>query len=149
MNTSKAWHNFHSSSLHGQDYKLRYALMDTPYWEACITDAIKGLPEVDSNKVAPYLRSNPDIINKNMEILKEEIELLGTKPVIVALGGKSYEIISKYFGNQYTVKKIIHYSFRIGKEKYREHVLQVLSNEIDNKNSIQISNYKEKNEIIG
>lgn len=127
MDMSRPWHNFHSSNPSGHDFKLCYALMDTPYWGSYITDAIKGLPEVDSGKVVAYLKSHPEMINKNMEILRREIEMLGDHPIIVAMGGKSYELVSKYLGKQFTVKKITHYSFTIGKENYREHVLKVLS----------------------
>lgn len=127
MDTTKPWHNFHSSNPRGHDYKLRYALKDTPYWGAYITDAIKYLPEVDSNKVVSYLNIHPEIVDKNMEILRNEIDILGGNPIIVALGDKSYELLNKYLGSQYVVKKIKHYSYTIGKENYREEVLNVLS----------------------
>jgi hypothetical protein len=129
MDMDRPWHNFHSSNPNGHDYKLRYALMDTPYWGAYITDAIKGLVEVDSEKVSAYLEKHPDVENKAMEILRSEIEMIGSHPVVICLGGKSYEIVSKNLGNQFTVKKITHYSYRIGHEKYREQVLKVLSGE--------------------
>ena len=126
MDMEKPWHNFHSSNPHGNDFKLRYALMDTPYWGAYITDAIKDLPEVDSNKVAVYLKNHPEVVEKNMKILRDEIKMLTDNPTVIALGGKSYELVNKYLGKEFTVKKITHYSFTIGKEEYRQHVLNVL-----------------------
>lgn len=128
MDMKRPWHNFHSSKSSGHDYKLRYALMDTPYWGAYITDAIKDLPEVDSGKVSSYLDKHPDLEIKAMDILRREIEMLGGNPVVICLGVKSYELVSKYLGNQFTVKKITHYSYQIGPIAYREHVLNVLSN---------------------
>lgn len=127
MDTSKPWHNFHSSNPRGHDYKLRYALVDTPYWGSYITDAIKELPEVDSNKVSVYLKNHNDVVVKNMELLRKELEILGTNPVLICLGGKSYEIVKKHLGNQFTVKKIMHYSYQIGKEDYRRSILNVLA----------------------
>ena len=127
MDMDGDWFNFHSSNPHGHDYKLRYALMNTPYWGAYITDAIKEFPEVDSNKVATYLKKYPEIIDKNMAELRSEIMMLGSKPIIVAMGEKSYDLVNKYLGSDFTVKKIMHYSYAIGKEDYRKHVLDVLS----------------------
>lgn len=38
-----SWANFHSDDNKRQnDFKLRYALMDTPYWGSYITDVIKS-----------------------------------------------------------------------------------------------------------
>lgn len=127
MDMDRPWHNFHSSNPRGHDFKLRYALMDTPYWGAYITDSIKGLAEVDSGKVSTYLKMHPEAEIEAMDILRSEIEMLGDHPVVICLGGKSYELVSKHLGNQFTVKKITHYSYQIGKETYRKHVLNVLS----------------------
>lgn len=143
MDNSKPWHNFHSSNPHGHDYKLRYALMNTPYWGAYITDAIKKLPEVDSNKVISYLKKHPEIVKENMENLKREISLLGVKPTLIAMGNQSYDLIHAYLGKEYTVKKIKHYSYTIGKEDYREHVLQVLSDGAEEIDYIEISKITE------
>ena len=137
MDMEMPWHNFHSSNPHGNDFKLRFALMDTPYWGAYITDAIKGLQEVDSGKVEEYLKKHPEEEKKNLELLKQELELLGTHPVIIAMGGKSYQLVQKYLGSQYNVKKILHYSYTIGKEEYRKHVLSVLSEGESNDSSVR------------
>ena len=125
---NKPWYNFHSSYSRQNDYKLRYALMDTPYWGGYITDIIKEYPEVDSNKVSKFINGNNQILYKNLELFKEEISLLGGKPVLIALGSKVFDILNKYFGNEYNVLKIKHYSFTIGKEDYRKEVLSILGN---------------------
>ena len=89
------WFNFHSSSPRGNDYKLRYAVNNTPLWGSYITDIIKYFPESESAKVAKYVHDNPDVLKKNIEVFKEELKLLGENPIIVALGSVTYEILSK------------------------------------------------------
>ncbi len=40
--------NFHDPRPEGMDFKLRYALKDSPYWGAYITDIIKDFDELNS-----------------------------------------------------------------------------------------------------
>ena len=121
-----AWYNFHSNYSRQNDYKLRYALQGTKYWGSYITDLIKHYEEVDSNKVVSYLKKNPDVVTANINDFKEELALLGDKPVLVALGSATYDILQQYLGAEYAIKKIKHYSFTIGKENYRDEVLSTL-----------------------
>ena len=127
LESDKAWFNFHSDSPRGHDYKLRYALYGTPLWGSYITDIIKYYQEVDSSKVVSYVRNNPDVLKENIEAFREELNLLGGRPVIVALGGAAYDFLSENLGNEYKIIKVKHYSFTIGKEKYREEMLEALS----------------------
>ena len=120
------WANFHSSYSRQQDYKLRFALTGTKYWGSYITDFIKLYAEVDSSKVMQYLRQNPAIITENTISFEEEIGHLHSNPVLVAMGGETYRLLQKNLGHKYQVTKIKHYSSYIGKEKYREEVLEVL-----------------------
>ncbi|MFN2926137.1 hypothetical protein ACKX2L_04315 [Lachnospiraceae bacterium YH-ros2228] len=123
----RVWGNFHSTDNRRQhDYKLRYALQETPYWGGYITDIIKYHAEVDSNKVSRFLREHPEVVRENIALFNREIEILGTKPVLIALGDKVYEILTTYLRGQYTIVKVKHYSFRIGKEDYRREMLEVL-----------------------
>ena len=124
---NRAWHNFHSDNPRGNDYKLRYALNGTPFWGSYLTDIIKYFEEVDSNKVIKYVRANPAIMQKNIRAFNEELSLLGGKPIIIALGDASYNLIKEYYKGDNEVTKIKHYSYTIGKEKYREEVLATLS----------------------
>lgn len=126
MDFSRPWFNFHSSSPRGNDFKLRFAIKETHYWGSYITDIIKNFPEVDSNKVGAYIKSHPEILRENIALFKEELDILGGNPTIIAIGNKSYDILSKEFGTTYTVKHIMHYSYTISKEKYREKVLSQL-----------------------
>ena len=121
------WKDFHSDYTYQNDFKLRYALMGTRYWGSYITDIIKYHPETDSSKVEKMIKNNPDIVKKNMEHFERELSLLGDKePILVALGGASYEILKQCFGHKYTIVKIQHYSASGGKEDYRKKVLETL-----------------------
>ena len=62
--TKIPWKNFHSSYRYQNDYKLRYALLNSKFWGSYITDIIKDLSEVDSSKVMKHLKDNPQIIEK-------------------------------------------------------------------------------------
>lgn len=127
LESDKAWFNFHSDSPRGHDYKLRYALYGTPLWGSYITDIIKYYQEVDSSKVVSYVRNNSEVLKENIEAFREELNLLGGRPVIVALGGAAYDFLRENLGKEYKIIKVKHYSFTIGKEKYREEMLEALS----------------------
>lgn len=121
------WTNFHSGYRYQNDYKLRYALMNTRYWGSYMTDVIKYFPEVDSGKVKQHIKSHPDVVGHNIETLKEELGYLQPNSVLVAMGHVVYRILLKNFGDEYRIVKIPHYSMHISKEKYREIVLSCLS----------------------
>lgn len=125
-NDGIAWSNFHSGYAHQQDFKLRYALKDTVYWGSYITDIIKNLKEVDSNKVNFYLNEHPEKLLENIEFFKKEISYLWDNLKLVALGSKSYRLLNKYLWNKYEVIKIKHYACRMWKEKYKKEVLSIL-----------------------
>ena len=124
----RIWGNFHSTDNRRQhDYKLRYALQDTPYWGGYITDIIKHHAEVDSSKVSRFLNSHPEVVSENIALFEREIEILGTNPVLVALGDKVNEILTTYVEKKYKIVKVKHYSFTIGKEDYRREMLDALN----------------------
>ena len=124
---SKPWYNFHSDLPSGNDYKLRYALNGTPFWGSYITDIIKYYQEVDSSKAVKYVKAHPEVMRRNIEAFKDELRLLGGDPVIVALGGASYKLITDNLPGDHRICMIKHYSFTIGKEDYRKEVLETLS----------------------
>ena len=67
------------------------------------------------------------IEEKCINMFREEIELLGdSDPTIIALGGKSFEILTKNLGGEYRIAKVLHYSCYKSKKKYREEVEKVL-----------------------
>lgn len=125
----KPWKNFHSDYKYQHDFKLRYALKDTPFWGSYITDIIKYHPELDSKKVQNDLDNNPKIIEENINRFKHELNLLtDKKPVLIAIGNNSYNILNDNLADEYSIYKILHYSYRISKENYRKKVLSVLEN---------------------
>lgn len=122
------WANFHSGYSRQNDYKLRYALEGTKFWGSYMTDVIKFYKEVDSSKVSTYLKDNPEFVEQNIKEFEEEISYLGEKPVLIALGAATYNILKKYLAGKYEIVQVMHYSMQIGKENYREEVLKVLAN---------------------
>ncbi len=118
--SEEIWHNFHSTDTKRQnDYKLRYAIKNTKFWGAYITD-LNGVKETDSNKVS--------VSADDVQAFTQEIALLGIKPVLIALGDKVYNALVKYLSGEYTIVKIKHFSCYISKEAYRESVLKELAN---------------------
>ena len=119
--------NFHSPAARGQDYKLRYALKGTALWGAYITDLIKDHPEVSSTKVSMFLKDNPDIVERNVKSLIDEVMDVGaTKPVFFALGGETFKLLLPYVRNRFKLIKITHYAHYISREEYRANVVEAL-----------------------
>lgn len=120
--------NFHDKRPQAQDYKLRYAFRDTPFYGAYMTDIIKDFEEVISGNVMKYLRANPDFVLQHVKAFEAELEDLGCKdPLIIAFGNDSYKILKKFFSDRYRIQKLKHYSCYMSKEAYRGHVLEVLA----------------------
>jgi hypothetical protein len=118
--------NFHDASSWANDFKIRYAFDGTPYYGAYMTDVIKNLPEVKSKKVMGYLKADPSIIQRNIEILRDEIMDLGVgAPTILAFGKDTHDLLARNLrAEDYKgLIGITHYSHQIGKERYREKVL--------------------------
>jgi len=119
--------NFHDIRTEATDYKIRYALKDTPFWGGYMTDIIKDFNEKESGKMVAYLRTNKEFEESNVEIFKQELKDLESKdPTIVAFGNDAYSILIRNFKNQYRVLKVPHYANYSSKEKYREQVNQIL-----------------------
>ena len=120
------WANFHSSSPHQNDFKLRYALSGTKYWGSYITDIIKLYSESDSQKVNDFIRYHPEVVKENIDSFVKEIAILGKDNVLIALGGSVYSILIKWLGKDYKIIKLMHYSNYINQENYRNVVLATL-----------------------
>lgn len=74
-----------------------------------------------------YVKNNPEVLKQNIDVFREELSLLGEQPVIVALGGATYDFLVENLGKEYKIVKVKHFSYTIGKEKYREEMLEALS----------------------
>ena len=130
------WVNFHSGNPHGNSFKPRFALKDTSFWGAYMTDLIKGVKETDSKKVVSKLKKDSALLERSMKEFEREISHLGGKPVLVALGkavGKFLKPLE--LEGKYVVKELPHYSSRINKEQYRAEVSKTIGKYI-NKTSV-------------
>jgi hypothetical protein len=128
--------NFHSPLGRAKDYKLRYALKDTPLWGAYMTDILKDIEEVKTENVLRMLQKSPQIENENVQSFLQEISSLVNgygDPLIVAMGQATYSILKRNFKRlsiDYDVIKIQHYSHYIGLEDYRDDVLKVIEQSV-------------------
>jgi hypothetical protein len=112
--------NFHSPSPSAQDYKIRFALKNTPFWGAYITDVIKDFEQKCSGKMVEFLRNNPEFEKENIKTFLEELDVLGvTNPKIIAFGGDAYRSLKRHLPD-HDINKVYHYSHFINKEKLRE-----------------------------
>ena len=127
---SHPFRNFHDPSPKANDFKLRYALSDTPYYGAYMTDVIKNVAMVNSGELLEHLKVNPALLQKNLDTFRRELlDLNAEKPVILALGAASHGILEGALAqSEYaSLIKLTHYSHHIGKEQYRDTILAQLS----------------------
>ena len=109
--SGKSFSNFHGAG--GGAYKLRYGLKDTPCWGAYLTDIIKNFPEPDSNKVLKHLKENTDFLEENISLFRDELSDLGSvNPRVFAFGDAAYKILDDIPEKEFTLTKLIHYSYR-------------------------------------
>lgn len=121
--------NFHADSSTAMDYKIRYAFQNTILWGAYMTDIIKDYEEKISGNVMRYLKQNPSFLDDNIQIFLHELKDLGAdNPRIITFGNDSYNILRNNLNEDIVIKKVIHYSHYVGREKYRENVLSAIKN---------------------
>ena len=112
--------NFHNNKSTSQDYKIRFAIQDTIFSGAYMTDIIKDHEEVMSGKVMKYLNKNPNIKKENIKLFEIELKDIGAiNPIIIAFGNDSFKILSE-LKSKYRIFKVPHYSSCISKEKLKE-----------------------------
>jgi hypothetical protein len=124
---SEQFTNFHDPNPRANDFKIRYAFKDSPYWGAYMTDIIKCFEEVDSKRVMEHLKEHPETIQHNLRMFREEMhDLKATAPVILAFGKNAHKILSANLNKTEYFKliKLTHYSHQIGKEAYKEAVFK-------------------------
>lgn len=133
----KPFQNFHDKSPYANDFKIRFAFENTPYYGAYMTDIIKNLEIASSKDVLVYLKSNPKTISENIEVFKMELAAIGSyKPLILAFGSDAFNILHENLDISLYSRliKITHYSHRISKEVYKEEIRSQINNSI-NENS--------------
>lgn len=120
--------NFHSPKPHANDYKIRYALKNTPLYGAYMTDIIKDFEQKISGKVMTFLRGDKTFEAENVEIFREEISDLGVdQPRISAFGNDAYKLLMNNLSSEYDIEKIPHYSYFISKENYKKEIDTILN----------------------
>jgi hypothetical protein len=124
---NKPFQNFHDSHPYANDFKIRFAFEDSPFYGAYMTDVIKNLEMLSSKDVVAYLNNNKGIIANNIEFLKEELKTIGAeKPIILAFGRDCYKLLKENLDESiYShLIKLTHYSHYISKEDYKEKVFK-------------------------
>lgn len=123
-----AFANFHDARPEATDFKIRYAIKNTPLWGAYMTDIIKDFDEKISGKVVKYLKENIDLENENANFFLEEISDIGSQnPTLIAFGNDTFNILNRKFANRFKILKVSNYANYTGKEKYREQVHSMIN----------------------
>jgi hypothetical protein len=122
------WFGFHDPSPHANDFKIRYAFRDTPYWGAYMTDVFNDFHETNSQTVTKAMKAAPEEVDRQLDRLEDELECLGVRhPLLIVFGGAAYRHVRRRFGTQYRVVQVLHFSSYVSKEKYRAKVLETLA----------------------
>jgi hypothetical protein len=124
--------NFHDASPESQDYKIRYAFTDTPYYGAYMTDLIKEVVMVKSNDLKRHIAANPSLLAENVRKLLEEFDDLGcASPTVIAFGKEAHRLAARHVpSSRYSrLVGITHYGHYISREHYREQVLAEIGSE--------------------
>lgn len=121
-----AWKNFHSENPEAADYKLRYAVAESPFEGSYITDLFKGVPTKTGKELKKKLEENPSLIGKNLTILKAELSQISKKPILVALGRDTEKYLNEMLrDDNFEIVYLPHYSARLNLERYREQLLDI------------------------
>lgn len=127
---AERFRNFHDPSPSANDFKIRFAFMNTEYYGAYMTDIIKNVEMVSSAELLKHLRALPSLLRINVEVFREELRDLGSqRPTILAFGSAAHALIAENISpDEYSsLVRLTHYSHQIGKEKYRDTVLRQIS----------------------
>ena len=118
--------NFHSTSHTAHDYKIRYAVKDTPFYGAYMTDIIKDFEEKISCSVMKYINQHQEFVQENITSFEEELQCIGSSnPIFIAFGKDCYKLLKKHLKKKYTLFKVSHYSSCITKEQLKEELNQI------------------------
>lgn len=125
----KPFMNFHDPNSYGQDYKIRFAFEETPFYGSYMTDIIKDFPELSSKEVFIHLRNNPNLVETQISRFREEMNFIKSGcPTILAFGKQAYDILFQGLNHKEykSLIQLTHYSHYMNKENYREDTLKRL-----------------------
>lgn len=118
--------NFHDKKSISQDYKIRYALKDSCFYGAYMTDIIKDFENATAGNVMKHLRENPNFEQQNVDIFLQELEGIGAEdPLIIAFGNDAFHILDRNFGDRFRIHKVRHYSMQMNKDDYRNEIMDL------------------------
>lgn len=122
--------NFHDRSPQAQDYKIRYAFADTPYYGGYMTDLIKDTVTLRAQDLMRQLSRNGSVVKENIGRLIEELDDLNCiSPTIIAFGRDAHVLAVRHLPpSRYSrLVRVRHYSDYMSQERYRERVLAELA----------------------
>jgi hypothetical protein len=132
----RALGNFHDPRPMATDFKIRYALKETPYWGSYMTDIIKDFEEKASGKMMKYLSSDREFEKENIQILRSEIlDLKVISPTLIVFGRDAEVIAKRNLGQEFRICRIPHYANYISKEEYRVKVTNILDKQLTEQSS--------------
>jgi hypothetical protein len=126
---AERFRNFHDPRPVANDFKIRHAFSGTSYYGAYMTDIIKNVEMVRSDDLLRHLRDRPSIVRDSLAMFRDELaDLRARRPTILAFGSAVEKLILRHLsaGEYSRVVRLMHYSHRIDKEKYRDAVLSQL-----------------------
>jgi len=118
--------NFHPNYSTAHDYKIRYAVKDTLFQGAYMTDIIKDFEEKISGNVIKYINQNKEFLKENIKSFEEELEFIGSnEPILIAFGNDCYKILNNHLKDKYKLFKVSHYSSHVTKEQLKDQLIQI------------------------
>jgi len=89
-----------------------------------MTDILKDFPGVNANAVRANVIGNPEALKESFKKFNEEVSILGAQESkFIAFGGLTAQLLRQALPADAKIKKVLHYSYFIGEEDYRERVL--------------------------
>jgi len=122
---TKPFANFHDERPQSTDFKIRFALKETPFWGGYMTDIVKDYEEKASGKLTTYLRQHPDFEHEHVRLFLNELsEVTDVEPTLIAFGNAVHAILARNVGRTHRILKVRHYAAYMSQALYRADVQQ-------------------------
>ena len=103
-----SWLMFHCGKF---DHILRDAFKDTRISGSYMTNLYKECVGMKSDDVFEKAKKDPSLEERAVNELKKELEMIGGKPVLIALGIGVKDALDKHFSKDYRVEKITNHGY--------------------------------------